>query len=123
MKTFEFLKFDETPKEKNYVGVATIRANLQSSEFGNVVLILRYKINKAKNGGYFPQSPSIKLDSDPGESAYCEGHQFDSVFLNKEVEALIRTNIKKFLNVDTKAVTTNVQNGTNGQSEDDNLPF
>ena len=102
MTTFEFLKYDPTPKEEKYMGVACIRVNIDSSEFGRIILILRYKIQKAKNGGYFVASPSIKMDSDPDEHIYSAGSAWDSNFIKDEVDSLIRKNIKKYIEVDTK---------------------
>jgi hypothetical protein len=99
----EFLSFDETPEEK-YLGVASIRF------FGRI--ILRYKVQKTKDGnGIFIAAPSFKK-TDPSGEHWCQWFMLDSMSQNESVTNLIKTKVKLYFS--SKAA--------HGQSSNQNTP-
>ena len=85
MNKFEFIKYEPTPNEK-HMGIATV--NL----YGKI--LAKFKIVPTKDGSnFFPASPSVKV----GDS-YCSALVLDSNIDKEEMDMLIKTRVKHYLN-------------------------
>jgi hypothetical protein len=117
MSQFEFLRYDETPKEK-YLGVVTVKIEGK--------YIQRFKVQKNTKGGYWIVPPSIKMDSEDGD-VYLPCFMMDSNFAKEELDAMMRKAIKPYLAGESPSVvaatTPLVQGAVPSALQDADLPF
>ncbi len=119
-ESVEVLGFSPTPKEQKTIGFCTLRItsliNFRKT-LTRMVKIERFKLIRGDKGGQFVQSCSIKADSDPNENIFKKSNEFDSHFLGEEVENMIKTCYKEYLEssgktkqfVDTKPARSDVE--------------
>lgn len=119
-ESIEVIGFSPTPKEQKVIGYATLRITSLINFRGTLtrmVKIERFKLTRGDKGGEFVQSCSIKADSAAHENVYEKSNEFDSNFLGKEVEKMIKQQYKNYLEssgktkqfVDTKPARSDVE--------------
>ena len=89
-ENIKFKRYIATPGEK-HLGIAEVYYK---------DILLRYKISPGKEGGWYVQPASHKIN-DFGEERYVPSFRIDSITAGEEVEACVRSNVKSLITIDS----------------------
>jgi hypothetical protein len=117
MNSVKFYEYKATPNEK-HLGIITILVN--------DIIFLRYKVMAGKTGGHFPNPPSYKI-TENGVDTYIPAFIIESNMLKEEVDACIKSNVKRILEAPV-ATSTQTQyphtfNAAPRPVVDEDIPF
>lgn len=89
-ENIKFKRYIATPGEK-HLGIAEVYYK---------DILLRYKVIPGKEGGWYLQPSSHKIN-DFGEDRYVPSFMIDSRTADEEVLACVRSNVKSFIAIDS----------------------
>ncbi|HUU86569.1 MAG TPA: hypothetical protein VMX17_02300 [Candidatus Glassbacteria bacterium] len=91
MNEHEFLNYLETPTERYFKGIATVRL------YGRI--ILKYKIVEKKDGtGFFVAPPNYRIPTGDGSHKYMDAFMIDSRSEHDELLQLVRNGVNQSTN-------------------------